>query len=60
MPRIEQTCYDMELRRKCLYAELYQMAAKMDIHSLERLCRRIHGLEIKMHSFKGGLYGKRD
>ena len=58
MSRIETTCHDMELRRKCLYAELYQRAATMDIHSLERLCRRIHCIEIKTHSFKGGIYGK--
>lgn len=57
MLRTEETRLDMEAQRSCLYAELSQRAATMDVCSLERLCRRIHSIEIKMHSFKGGIYG---
>lgn len=60
MPRIEDTCYDMEMQRACLYIELRHRAATMDLHSLERLCRRIHGIEIKIRSFRGGIYGNKD
>lgn len=60
MPRIERTCHEMELKLKSLYAELYMTAATMDIHSLERLCRRIHGIEIKIRSFRGGIYDNKE
>lgn len=47
-------------QRASLYAELYHKAASLDIHSLERLCRRLHIIEIRIHSFKGGiLYDKK-
>lgn len=58
MPREEKLKSQYEAERACLYAELYQRAATMDVHSLERLCRRIHGIEIKMRSFRGGIYDK--
>lgn len=52
------TNIDLRVRLACLREELRREACQMDVHSLERLCRRINVLEIKMHSFKGGLYGK--
>lgn len=51
-----------ELERQCriLYASLHTGVAVMDLHSMERLVRRIHILEIKLQSFKGGiLYDKK-
>lgn len=49
----------MEVQRNCLYAEIYQSAATMDVRSLERLCRRVHSIEIRIHSFKGGMYERK-
>lgn len=57
MLRTTDTIQDLEVQYLCLYAELRQQAATMDLHSLERLCRRIHALEIKKRSFRGGIYG---
>ena len=59
MPRIGDTPKDMEVQRNCLYAEIYQSAATMDVRSLERLCRRVHSIEIRIHSFKGGMYERK-
>lgn len=50
---------EYEVQRACLYAELYQRGASMDLHSFERLCRRIHLVELKIYRLNGGLYGKK-
>lgn len=59
MLKEERARQELEAQRNCLYAELYQRAASMGVRSLEALCRRIHSIEIKIHSFKGGLYDKK-
>lgn len=58
MLKEERAKKDLEGLRSGLYAELYQRAASMSVRSLEVLCRKIHSIEIKIHSFKGGLYDK--
>ena len=58
MLREGESINDLKCRLACLYADLYQMAAHMPLHALESLCRKIHGIEIKLYSFKGGRYGK--
>lgn len=52
----EKTKKELEDRRSCLYADLYQTCTKLSVRAMEELCRRIHSVEIKIHSFKGGLY----
>lgn len=47
---------EMEAQRSCLYADLYQMCGQMTVKSVEAICRKIHNLTIKIHSFKGGLH----
>ena len=59
MLKEERAKQELEAQRICLYTELYLHAAAMDLHSLERLCRKIHTIEIKIHSFKGSLYDKK-
>lgn len=49
---------EYEAQRAALYAELYQFGVSMELHSFERLCRKIHGVELKIHRLKGGLYDK--
>lgn len=58
MLKEERARRELEAQRYCLYEELRRMAATMDLHSLERLCRQINVIMIKIHSFKGGLYDK--
>ena len=58
MPKEEIARYELEAERIFLYHRLYTEAATMDLHSLERLCREIHCIEIRIHSFRGGLYDK--
>lgn len=60
MPKEEIVKYELEARRLFLYHRLIAEAATMDVHSLERLCREIHCTEIKIHSFRGGLYDKKE
>lgn len=55
----QRTKRELGAQRACLYAELYQCGATMDIRSFERLCRKIHGVELKIHRLKGGLYGEK-
>ena len=51
--------YMEEADLKYLYMSLYMSGGMLDVLSFERLCRRIHIVELKIHSFKGGiLYGK--
>lgn len=38
--------------------DLHRTVTVIDIHALERLLRKIHTIELKIHSFKGGVYGK--
>ena len=50
---------ELELKRRELYMSLHTSGGMLDVLSFERLCRRIHIVELKIHSFKGGiLYGK--
>lgn len=56
--RERATLDELRGRLACLRADLYQMCGQMPVASLERLCRRIHTIEFKIYSFKGGRYGK--
>lgn len=57
--RLNSSKEELERLRRVLYESLHRRVAAMDLHSMERLVRRIHILEIKIQSFKGGiLYGK--
>lgn len=58
--KLSRSQQELEGQRNCLYADLYQRAATMDVHSLERLCRRVHSIEIKIRSFRGGIYGNKE
>ncbi|MCR4916255.1 MAG: hypothetical protein K6A96_10930 [Prevotella sp.] len=49
---------ELEMRRSALYADLYQCAAHMDLHSMENLCRRINVIALKIYAFKGNIYDK--
>lgn len=53
------TLKDLEMQLVCLNADLYQCCGSMPLTSLERLCRKIHLIELKIYSFKGGKHGKR-
>lgn len=50
-----------ELRNQLasLYIDLIQIVGSVPVQTLETLCRKIHGIEFKLYSFKGGRYGKR-
>ena len=50
---------DLEMQLVCLNADLYQCCGSMPLTSLERLCRRIHLIELKIYSFKGGKNGNK-
>ena len=39
----------------CYYEELRRRVGSIDIDSFERLYRKIHCLEIRLRSFRGGL-----
>ena len=60
MSRGEIVEKELNSQRACLYVELRMACATMDVHSLERLCRKIHCIEIKIRSFRGGIYGNKD
>lgn len=44
----------------CANADLYQGCGTMPLSSLESLCRKINLFRLKLYSFKGGRYGKRN
>lgn len=54
--RPEKTIRNIEAQMKSLYISLYQTCISMSLTHLEEVCRRIHTLEIKIRSFRGGLY----
>lgn len=56
--REERAKRELEARRASLYADLYQRAGMMGVSSVESLCRKMHIIELKIQSFKGGIYGK--
>ena len=58
MMKEERTRQKLEAERCLLYLDLYGSVTVMDLHSMERLVRRIHIIELKIHSFKGGIYDK--
>lgn len=60
MLREGESIIELKERLVCLYADLYQMCGHMPLHSFESLCRKIHGIEIKLYSFKGGRYGNKE
>lgn len=48
---------ELKAQRSSLMADLYQTCGQMTVRSLEALCRKIHCIELKIHSFKGGIHG---
>lgn len=54
----ERTRQKLEADRCCLYLDLYRTVTDMSLRSLESLVRKIHIIELKIHSFKGGIYDK--
>lgn len=42
--------------RSGLFVDLYQRAGSMAVNSVESLSRRIHVIDLKIYSFKGGQY----
>lgn len=58
MLKAKTTLKELSLRQQSLQADIYQRAATISLHSLESLCRRLHTIELKIHSYKGGLYDK--
>ena len=50
---------ELEMQLMSLDAYLYQACGSMTVRSLESICRKIHLLEIKIHSFRGGRHGKK-
>ena len=57
MLREGESIIELKERLVCLYADLYQMCGHMPLAAFESLCRKIHGIEYKLYSFKGGRYG---
>ena len=51
---------ELENQRRLLYDYLFQTCGSMTVNGVEALARKIHNLTIKIHSFKGGLYGNKD
>lgn len=49
---------ELKERRLSLYHDLMQGSGSMTVQSFERIVRQIHNINIKIHSFRGGLYGK--
>lgn len=43
---------ELELMRSILYADLYQLCGQMTVRQLENTCRKIHLIDMKIHSFK--------
>jgi len=54
----ERARRELEAQRNCLYMDLHRTVTIIDLHGLERLLRKIHTIELKIHSFKGGIYDK--
>ena len=45
----------LEAQCHCIYADLYQTCGTLPLHSFEHLCSRLHAIQVRMHSFRGGL-----
>jgi len=56
--RRERARYELEAERLRLYSELHRTVANIGIQAFEGLLRRVHMIEVKIHSFKGGIYDK--
>lgn len=56
--RRERARCELEAERMRLYAELHRSVAYIGMHAFEGLLRRVHMIEVKIHSFKGGIYDK--
>lgn len=59
MLREGESLNDLKAELACLNADLYQMCGTMPLHAFESLCRKIHLIELKIYSFKGGKYGNK-
>ena len=55
MLKEETARHELEAQKYCLYEELYRRAGSMDLYSFESVYRRIHCIDIKLISFRGGL-----
>lgn len=51
---------ELEMQLMSLDAYLYQTCGNMTVHRLEAICRKIHSLEIKIRSFRGGKNGNKE
>lgn len=51
---------ELMLQKTDLYAHLYCVCGTSTVEYFEMICRKIHGIEIKIHSFKGGLHDKEE
>lgn len=60
MQQERATLDDLRGRLASLNADLYQGCASMSVAAFEGLCRRIHMIELKIHSFNVGRYGDKD
>lgn len=60
MIKAKTTLKELSLRHQCLQADIYQRAATISLHSLESLCRRLHIIELKIYSSRGGIHGKEE
>lgn len=58
MMKEERARRELEAQRCMLYHEIQRMVTVLDVHSLERLCRKVHIIELKINAFKGGIYDK--
>ena len=56
--RRERAKCELEAERLRLYSELQRTVDYIGIHAFEGLLRRIHMIEVKIRSFKGGIYDK--
>lgn len=55
---LHRTQNELKERRLILYHDLMQGLGSMTLQSFERIVRQIHNINTKIHSFRGGLYGK--
>ena len=53
--RPEKTIMHLDALKRSLYISLYQACVSSSVEHMEEICRRIHMIEIRMMSFRGGL-----
>ena len=58
MQREADTLNELKGRQACLHADLYQQCGSLTVTALERLCRKINVIGLRIYSFKGGRHGK--